>query len=261
MVRMERPRSIAAGGKAPVTAGYTAKPRPCHTERMSCRRLVACVGAWLSPLRRGRHSAAQPSRERPTVHATPTSEAPKIDGVLDEAVWQSAHRSTPSRSRSRTKASRRPSAPRCASCTTASTSTSASTPTRRAGRRHRDAARRRPAVRRRQLPGHPRHVPRLAQRLHVPDDAARREARAAGVRRRRGRRPRHDLERQSQLGRRVGHRRADRQRRLDRGDRDSRQHACASPRATSRPGASTSSATSAARTKRCSGRRFRRPTA
>ena len=66
-------------------------------------------------------------------------------------------------------------------------------------------------LRRRQLPGHHRHVQRLPQRLHVRDDAARREARAADLRRRRRRRPRHDLERQPQLGRRLGQRRADRQ--------------------------------------------------
>src|SRR4029079_18556807 len=35
-------------------------------------------------------AGAQASRERPAVHATQAAEAPKIDGVLDEAVWQTA---------------------------------------------------------------------------------------------------------------------------------------------------------------------------
>jgi len=36
-------------------------------------------------------SAAQSSRERPSLLAVPTPEPPRIDGVLDEAAWQSAN--------------------------------------------------------------------------------------------------------------------------------------------------------------------------
>src|SRR5262245_48028826 len=32
----------------------------------------------------------QASRERPAIHAMETSQPPKIDGVLDEAVWKTA---------------------------------------------------------------------------------------------------------------------------------------------------------------------------
>ena len=35
-------------------------------------------------------AADQTSRERPAIHATEAAQAPKIDGVLDEAVWQTA---------------------------------------------------------------------------------------------------------------------------------------------------------------------------
>ena len=35
-------------------------------------------------------AADQASRERPAIQAAPTTQAPRIDGVLDEAVWQSA---------------------------------------------------------------------------------------------------------------------------------------------------------------------------
>ena len=88
----------------------------------------------------------------------------------------------------------------------------------------RNAPRRGSAVRRGQLPGDPRHLPRFTQRLHVRDDAARREARTADLRRRRRRRPRRHGQHQPQLGRRVGRGREDRERRLDGGDRDPVQH-------------------------------------
>src|SRR3972149_10902326 len=35
-------------------------------------------------------TTAQASRERPSVRAAQTSEAPRIDGVLDETAWQTA---------------------------------------------------------------------------------------------------------------------------------------------------------------------------
>ena len=57
---------------------------------MSCRRLVAASLVALASTPAPALVGAQPSRERPAVHATPTSAAPRIDGVLDEAVWQSA---------------------------------------------------------------------------------------------------------------------------------------------------------------------------
>ena len=71
--------------------------------------------------------------------------------------------------------------------------------------RHRDAPRLAPPPRRRQLPDHPRHVPRFAIGLHVRDEPARREARAAGVRgRRRRQRRRRRVEHQPRTGTACG---------------------------------------------------------
>ncbi|MCC7178473.1 MAG: hypothetical protein IT177_08790 [Acidobacteria bacterium] len=50
----------------------------------ACALLAACLCALPAV------SAAQSSRERPSIRAVATSEAPRIDGVLDEAAWQAA---------------------------------------------------------------------------------------------------------------------------------------------------------------------------
>ena len=87
---------------------------------------------------------------------------------------------------------------------------------------HRDAPRLRPVARRGQLFADPRYLQRLAQRLHVRHDAARRQARAADFRGRRGQQPQRprQLERQSQLGRHLGGGDARDRRRVDSRDRD-----------------------------------------
>ncbi|MGE0464269.1 MAG: hypothetical protein AB7Q16_23110, partial [Vicinamibacterales bacterium] len=51
-------------------------------------RACALLGACLCAL--PAVSAAQSSRERPSIRAVATSDAPRIDGVLDEAAWQTA---------------------------------------------------------------------------------------------------------------------------------------------------------------------------
>ena len=57
---------------------------------MSCRGIASLWLAALAVALSPHLAAAQSSRERPTVHAASATEAPRIDGVLDEAVWQSA---------------------------------------------------------------------------------------------------------------------------------------------------------------------------
>ena len=53
--------------------------------RLATALVAALLTAVLPPT-----AAAQPSKERPFIQATRIDAAPRIDGVLDEAVWQSA---------------------------------------------------------------------------------------------------------------------------------------------------------------------------
>jgi hypothetical protein len=54
---------------------------------MKCLTSSVCLAfAVIAPVA----ASDQTSRERPAVHATRATDAPKIDGILDEAVWQTA---------------------------------------------------------------------------------------------------------------------------------------------------------------------------
>ena len=134
--------------------------------------------------------------------------------------------------------------------------------------RHRQPPRLVPC-RQRQLPAHPRHLPRPAERLHLRHQPLRpgvrraarqrgggRQRHGGGVRRRRpDRRRRRRL--QPELGRRVAGAHRHLRGGLDGGVRHPVPHAALSRPAGSRPGASTSSATSAGATSRRTGRRCR----
>lgn len=70
------------------TAGHAAIQRAAETglhERRGPRGGTALlVGAVPTS------AAAQPSKERPFIHAAKVDTGPKVDGVLDDAVWQTA---------------------------------------------------------------------------------------------------------------------------------------------------------------------------
>ena len=174
---------------------------PVYTEAsLSAKTLAALLAILagspgLGSAQSHQHSAADNHRERYSIPAVRVDQPPKIDGVLDDAVWKkaplveeftqqepregaAASERTEVRVhlRRRRPAHRRPRVRRAAV----------------GDRRHRDAARFRSSARRGQLPDHPRHLQRLAQRLHVRHHAARREARAADLRGRRRQQPRPD---------------------------------------------------------------------
>ena len=257
-----------------------AAPGTCTVARLMPRLAVALLAAVLTAVV-PHTAAAQPSKERPFIQATRVDAAPRIDGAArrrrlavgharsEGFTQQEPNLGQPATERTEVRilydsrniyigvhAYQAGGVSAAAEADGAGADAGAHAHHSDGRRGHRDAARLRPAVRRGQLPGHPRHLQRLAQRLHVRDDAARREARAADLRRRRGRRPRHHVERQPQLGRRVGRRPRRSPTTAGRPRSRSRPTRCASSRATSRPGASTSCATSAARTSSRTGRRF-----
>ena len=228
---------------------------------MSCRRLVGLCTVALA-LAAPDLASAQARRERPTVRAALAPDAPKIDGVLDEAAWQSATPSTPSCSRSRTKA--QPATDRTEVRVLYDS-------------KHLYIGVH--AHRRRSRSWPPRcgatpivcfdednfqviidtfHDSRNGYMFLTTPLGAKLEQQVFDEGEGGGRGT--TLERQPQLGRRLGHRRPNRQRRLDRGDLDSASTPFASPGATSRSGASTSSAHPPQERIRCSGRRSRRPT-